>query len=228
MDGKSSDETVAILKKYSQKLSWFSEKDKGQTDAINKGIRHFINVSHQSGLDDRTFFSYLNSDDYYHPNVFAVVARAFEKHPECDWLVGDCTIVNQHGHKIQEMIRRYKQILRRLGIKNILGICNPVPQPAVFIRWSAVQAIGEFNVKLKYVMDYEYWLRLIKQLGEPILLDQTLAAFRVHSASKGGRQFVAQFDEELRVAKQLNPNPAWIFLHSVHNELIKMIYHILK
>ncbi len=224
MDGKSTDGTTNLLKSFGKKLSWISQKDQGQTDAINKGIKKFKSNSSAS----HSIFAYLNSDDYYLPGALAKVAQIFEKNPEKQWLVGDCVIVDEHNRWIQEPIRWYKKIARQILSWPLLLIINPIPQPAVFIRWEALEKVGLFNVKLRYVMDYEYWLRLFKNCGPPLVVNEPLAAFRIHSASKGGSQFIRQFDEEYHQAQHFTQNQAWLLLHSVHNEMIKFAYRLIK
>ncbi len=224
MDGKSSDKTVKVLKSYGKKVQWVSAKDKGQTDAINKGIKKFR--SYRPQPDD--IFAYINSDDYYLPRVFAQVAKAFAAASEKQWLVGDCVIVNEKNQEIQKPIRLYKKIWRLMMSLPLLLVLNPVPQPAVFIKWSAVKKVSLFETRLRYVMDYEYWLRLLTEVGRPLVLNTPLSAFRIHGASKGGSQFIRQFDEELSVAREYTQNPAWLFGHTVHNEMVKLIYRLIK
>lgn len=55
IDGGSTDKTVKILKSYGRKIKWISEKDKGQTDAINKGLKKITG----------DIIAFINSDDYY-------------------------------------------------------------------------------------------------------------------------------------------------------------------
>lgn len=224
IDGKSTDKTAKVLRSYGKKIKWVSEKDRGQTDAINKGIKKFS----APASDTNYIFAYINSDDYYLPGALAKVARAFQTHPEKAWLVGDCQIINEKGIMIQNPVRWYKKLLRYVLSQPVLLIGNPIPQPAVFIRWEAVQKVGLFNTKLRYVMDYEYWLRLFAKWGAPLVLDESLAAFRIHGLSKGGSQFVSQFDEEYSVAQKFTQNQAWLLLHSVHNEMIKFVYRLIK
>ena len=76
VDGGSTDGTQAILQKYGERLRWLSEKDRGQTDAINKGMR----------MADAELLAYLNADDVYLPGTFDIVARYFEAHPQVDWV----------------------------------------------------------------------------------------------------------------------------------------------
>jgi glycosyltransferase involved in cell wall biosynthesis len=225
IDGKSNDNSMTVLKKYTTQLSWVSEKDHGQTDAINKGMRKFSKEKTGKG---QTFFAYINSDDYYLPGAFQKVEKAFHAHPEKMWLVGDCQIVDEKGIRIHQPIGIYKKILRQVYQPWMLYILNPFPQPAVFIRWEAVKKVGEFNQQLRYTMDYEYWLRLQAAFGAPLSLIDELAAFRVHGASKGGSQFLKQFDEQYQTAHHFTQNPILLFLHHVHNWMTKGVYSLIK
>lgn len=229
MDGKSSDGTATVLKKNGSKFSWVSEKDNGQTDAINKGFKKLLTQSKKTASDDQNIFvAYINSDDYYLPNSFTKVAAAFVAEPKREWLVGDCVIVDDKGHEIQGFVRAYKKFLRSVFGTSILSVTNAIPQPAVFMRLSAFKRTGNFSEKLRYVMDYEYWLRLGKTSGQPIWLSRSLAAFRIHNQSKGGVNYDAQFAEEFTVAQQYVSNPLLLFLHQLHTLLIVSIYKLIK
>lgn len=240
MDAKSTDESVEILRAYGKEVRWKSEKDEGQTDAINKGLSSFLrrqesmpdslpNMDPRLREDDiLEVFAYINSDDYYLPEAFIKVVEAFQQNPDKQWVVGDAVIIDEHNKEIQRPVRWYKQFFRTIFPSWILFILNPYPQPATFIKWEAIQQIGLFNTALRYTMDYEYWLRLRKTAGEPILLAQPLAAFRIHGLSKGGSQFTKQFQEELQVAQRYTSNPVLIGLHSLHNRLIQFVYGIIK
>ncbi len=221
MDGKSTDTTTGILKKYGKNIRWVSKKDKGQTDAINRGIK-------QAGKKSFDFFAYINSDDYYLPGTFEKVTQAFAEHPEAMWLVGDCQIVDARGGRIQKPIQWYKKIWRDCYQPWMLLVLNPFPQPAVFLRYDAVKKIGSFDQQLRYVMDYEYWLRLQEKFGPPFFLHDELAAFRIHNTSKSGTQFTKQFSEELQVVKHFTKQPVSLFLHRLHNGLIIRVYSLIK
>ncbi|KKS95359.1 MAG: Glycosyl transferase family 2 [Microgenomates group bacterium GW2011_GWC1_43_13] len=243
MDGGSSDSTVQILKNYQQRISkkkpasltsfdFQTQKDKGQTDAINKGIRFLDKQLEKRKItsDQLVIFAYLNSDDYYLSTAFIQVVKAFQKDQSKKWLVADSMIVNQKGSPIQNVVRLYKQTLRRIyqQFPSLLFVLNPLPQPSTFIRYQAIKKIGQFNVNLRFVMDYQYWLRMQKEFGLPILLNTTLSAFRIHSLSKGGSQFTKQFEEQFEVAQEFCHRGAFLLLHQAHNWVTTTIYQFLK
>lgn len=226
MDGGSSDGSVEILRSYGEKLEWVSEKDAGQSDALNKGIRHF--EKNMFNTTDDCIFAYLNSDDYYLPTALAQVEQAFALNPDKEWLVGDARIVNTIGMEIQQPVRWYKSFWRKLYSTSLLHVLNPIPQPAVFIRAQALRKTGLFDQSLQYVMDYDYWQRLQAQFGNPFVLNKALAAFRIHGDSKGGTAFEKQFTQELAVAKKYSQSSVLLLLHKLHNELILAVYRLIK
>lgn len=227
-DGGSGDGSVTFLKTIKDKqFSYISEKDKGQTDAINKGIAFFGDEIVANKLNpQKCIFAYINSDDVYLDNAFETVLSKFQK--GADWVVGDCEIISQEGSEIQSLVRLYKKVWRALCNWQILLILNPIPQPATFIKFSTLQKVGLFNDKLQYVMDYEYWLRLWKNVGAFKSEKKPLAKFRIHGESKGGSQFEEQFEEEVKAATSQTNNKALLSLHKLHSRLIVWIYNVIK
>ena len=89
MDGGSTDETVAILKKYAPWIThWVSEQDRGQTHAINKGFKKVTGP----------ITNWINSDDVFLPNAFFSVAQNFDK--QTDFLWGQCLYITHEGKEI--------------------------------------------------------------------------------------------------------------------------------
>ncbi|PIR60145.1 MAG: glycosyltransferase [Candidatus Pacebacteria bacterium CG10_big_fil_rev_8_21_14_0_10_44_54] len=224
-DGGSTDASKKILEKYADKLNFVSEPDAGQTNAINKGIAYFSKLEPEYA---QIIFAYINSDDYYLPDAFALVSSYFSQHKKAQWLVGDAAIVDENNKQIQSFVQIYKKVLRQLYVPQLLSILNPIPQPATFVRWEAIDQVGTFDESLKFTMDYDYWQRLQQKFGRPHFLPQTLAAFRIHSSSKGGSQFTQQFAEELAVAKRYTTNQVLLFLHKAHIFVITAIYRMIK
>src|SRR6266852_3950433 len=80
IDGGSTDESLEVIRRYEKHLAyWISEKDRGQVDAINKGLKRTTG----------DIFAFINSDDVYLPGTFAAVAEYFENHSASEWVCGD-------------------------------------------------------------------------------------------------------------------------------------------
>ena len=147
IDGGSSDETIDIVKSYSEKISYFiSEKDDGIYDAMNKGIK--------AATGD--IVGILNSDDFY-PNSFVLsnVAKSFEKY-NCDAVYGDLVYVKA---KDATQIKRYWQA----GNYNTSKIKNGwmLPHPTFFVKKVMYDRHGLYNSDLKRAADYEMILKLL-------------------------------------------------------------------
>lgn len=217
VDGGSTDKTVTILKKYSKRIKWISEKDNGQADAINKGVR----------MSTGDIIGYINSDDYYLPNAFERVAEIFIKNKNLQWMTGEYIVVNEKGKKIHSLIVGYKRMWRFFGNTTILSILNFLAQPSTFWRKEVVKKIGLFDTSLKYAFDYDFWLRLSKNF-QLYKLTTPLSAFRIHSQAKGTKSYKKQFAEELQVVNRYTKNSVILFLHNLHNHLTVGVYNVIK
>jgi glycosyltransferase involved in cell wall biosynthesis len=144
-DGGSTDETVAILQRYTDELRWMSEKDRGQSDAVNKGLR----------ASSGEIIGWLNSDDVYYPETLAAVAARFRAEPEIDLVYGAANHIDE-ADKVIEAYPTEPWSTPRLSETYFL--C----QPAVFLRRSALERWGYLDDTPRYCMDYEYWLRLAR------------------------------------------------------------------
>ncbi len=227
-DGGSTDGSKELLKKYDKQLNWQSKKDKGQTDAINKGVKELKNWLKKTGKDSKQVaFAYLNSDDYYLPNTFSLVEKLLAR-TNAQWLVGDCVIVDERNQKIHQLVRFYKQWWRFWLSKSLLGVLNPIPQPGVFIRASEILKIGSFDERLHYTMDYDYWFKLFAKSGMPLRVSTALAAFRIHGLSKGGKEFMPQFKEQYQVAQRYIKNRAILGLQRLHTTITIIFYRLIK
>ena len=179
-DGGSTDTTVDVLKKYERHLAfWVSEKDKGQTDAINKGLRRATGQ----------IVAYLNSDDFFLPNALNYVAQAYLAHPNAGLYTGNGIIVDGRKEKPRPYMRQigytYESLLR--------GSCYLL-QPSTFINRKAWEKIGEFDEKLRFAMDLDYWLRVGREF-EVILLNEPLSAWRMHEDIKTANGGMTRWNE---------------------------------
>ena len=153
MDGGSKDGTVDIIKQYAEKyphIRWVSEKDKGQSDAMNKGI----------AMAKGEILSFLNVDDYYEPNVFNRILEIFKTLPEPSLLVGNCNILDGENNFI-EVNKPAKLTLFDL----VIGVnINPFPcnPSAYFYHTSLHKNIGLYEVEDHYAMDLDFLLKAVQ------------------------------------------------------------------
>mgnify|MGYP005846354055 CR=1 FL=1 len=191
-DGGSSDETLEILKGYRDpRMRWVSEPDKGQTDAINKGIRA------SSGL----YITYLNSDDILLPSAIQYTVDYFQAHPTVDILFGDCDFVDAEGRQIGTFVSAPFDVGR-----HIVG-AQPIAQSGTFWRRQVKERIGDLDEHLHYTMDYEYWLRA--GLSDCVLeyAPGSRSATRLHGESKTSSQKYGFLQEWERIFVQLFSKP---------------------
>jgi glycosyltransferase involved in cell wall biosynthesis len=166
VDGGSTDETLDILRKYDSRLRWTSEKDNGQADAINKGIK----------ATKGEIIGYLNSDDIYYPGALSAVLTFFEKYPEMEGVYGDADHIDSDGAVIEPY---YTEDWDYERFKEVCFLC----QPSVFFRRRLIEKVGLFDSNLRYCMDYEYWLRL-GAITPFVRLNKKLAGSRMYEDNK--------------------------------------------
>ena len=217
IDGASTDQTADVVAPYLGQLTYLSDPDRGQTDAINKGLRKATG----------DIVCWLNSDDYFLPDTLQTVGTFFAENSTKVWLTGDSEIVNEAGQPIQGAVRQYKRLLRATSPTAFLGITNAICQSSTFWRRSVHDQLGYLREDLRYTMDYDWWFRLT-QLQAPAVSRQAFSAFRIHSASKGGSQYVPQFREDYETLCHHVASPVVRGLHSLHNQLIISAYRLLK
>lgn len=219
MDGGSSDDTLKVLEKYSDRIKWVSEADKGQTNAINKGLR----------LTDGAIVGYLNADDTLLPGSLWKVAEAFTRHPDAMWAVGKCRIVDWQNNEIRKPITSYKNLLLKWGGFPLLVVTNYISQPSTFWRRDALETVGFLDESLHYVMDYDYWLRLYSRYS-PVFIPEYLATFKIHPSSKttstGHRN--VYIEEERRVIRRYSNSRWLLFLHDVHRWFMTTAYSVVN
>ena len=219
MDGGSTDNTLSVLKRYSAQLKWVSEKDDGQTDAINKGL-HMVSGD---------ILAYLNADDLLLPGTLLKVAQLFMENPEAMWLTGQCRIIDEENREIRKLITAYKNLWLRLSHPSILLITDYISQPATFWQASVVNDVGYMDNSLHYAMDYEYWLRLYSKYP-PFFVPEYLAAFKIHPQSKNsnmGHKDV-YVEEELTAIQRHTKSQMLLRLHRLHRFLMTSVYSVLN
>jgi glycosyltransferase involved in cell wall biosynthesis len=218
MDGGSTDGSLEIIKKYSDKLIWKSEKDHGQSDAINKGLK----------LATGDIVAFLNSDDTYEPGALSKVAGYFQQNPNVKWAYGKCKIIDENNTEIRKPITFYKNLLlKNYSYKKLLSE-NFISQPATFWKKELHSEIGYINEDEHFCMDYEFWLRIGKKYPAGVI-NSYLANFRYYANSKSGSVNKKQFQDELRIAKKFGKNHNFsLALHKLNYFKITSIYYVLN
>jgi hypothetical protein len=175
VDGGSNDGSVEIIRKYEKHLAWWvSEPDRGQTHAINKGFARATGDIH----------AYINSDDYYLPGAFDRVADFFQRFPDTALLHGRCRIVNAAGEKTGSHFANITSYREIVDLWQVWWEKRQFVQPEVFWSSEIARKIGPFREDLFYVMDYEYWTRILKAGGKVGSLDEELTCFRIQPNQK--------------------------------------------
>jgi glycosyltransferase involved in cell wall biosynthesis len=168
VDGGSKDNSVDIIKKYESQITWWvSEKDKGQSDAINKGL------SKATG----EILTWLCSDDLLTPDSLKIVASHFSSANGKIGLIHGGAIVFDND-KTKETRFTYQVPSKEAYMSGMV-----FPQPAAFFRRSYLTQVGSLNETLHYGMDYDLFQRL-SLICEFLPIDNVLAKYRLHSQSK--------------------------------------------
>ena len=174
MDGASSDETVAILRRLANtsgdsQVRWLSEPDRGQSHALNKGFDRATG----------NIVGWLNSDDRYRPGCFDYIAQVFRQRPDVDVVYGDYTWIDESG--------RVFRIRREIEFSYFVLLHHRVPyiaSTAAFFRRRIFDDGNRLDEDLHYAMDYEFFVRLAARGYRFLHVPAILADFRFQSASK--------------------------------------------
>ncbi len=183
VDGGSTDYSVNIIKKYEKKLSyWVSEKDTGQSNAINKGLK----------LAQGEILGWLNSDDTLAPNALRKIAECYQKNPDVNLVYGHNWLINEND----EIIRRLTAVQTN-AYELIYYNRNVWSQPGTTWRRRLQEKIGFLDESLHYTMDCDFWIRA-SQVGQVYCLNEHLGDLRIHNATKSKTQ-KEKFKSEHRI-----------------------------
>lgn len=189
VDGGSTDGSTAIIERYTDRFAWWcSEEDDGQSDAINKGLRH------ASG----EVFGWLNSDDVLLPGALRCVGAAFAKDPSLLVLTG--------VRKLREAGKTDRAMeLDDPSSPEDLFVSPRINQQSTFFRMSAVREVGGLEARLRCVMDLELWWQMLFRYGTGgvRVMPAELAVFRAHGDSKTTKLQQVFLDETASMLHQL-------------------------
>ena len=180
IDGGSDDGTLEILESHPH-LHWISERDRGQSHALNKGF----------AMARGDLVAELDVDDELTPGALALVGRAAAESGGEKVILGAVELLYE-GQHLRIMRNRPHSFFRYL---------NPwIPhtnfsQPGAFIPKSILDSIGKVDEGLSYTMDYDLVCRILKQGVELCTVDRVIARYHLHPDCKTGRGWHVMYPE---------------------------------
>ncbi len=191
VDGGSTDGSVEIIRRYADRLAWWvSEKDAGQADGINKGLRRARGE----------IVAWLNSDDYYLPTAVGQAVEAFRQNPQAGLVFSDVESVDAQGRRFNIMC------FGNWGLSDLMSF-RIISQPGVFIRRSVLEQAGYLDPNYHYLLDHHLWLRMAVLAPIQYAAGVRWAAARFHPAAKNVAQASGFGNEALRLAAWMEADP---------------------
>jgi GT2 family glycosyltransferase len=170
MDGGSTDGSVDIIRKYAPWIkAWVSEKDGGQSAAINNGWRQCTGE----------LVTWLNSDDLLLPGWALEAGAAFRADPALDLAYCDVQVIDRHSRPLWVYPGLDPSVERV-----VVYWKTPFAQQGFLMHRRVLEACGYLDEKLHFTMDAEYWLRLTVAGRKFVHLARPLGAFRLHESAK--------------------------------------------
>ena len=167
VDGGSTDGSVDTIRMYADRLAWWvSERDRGQGEAINKGMAHARGE----------IVAWLNSDDLYLPGAVSQAVDVFQTHPDVGLVYGNAVTIDTHGVPLNILSFGDWEWRDLLGFRIIC-------QPAVFMRRELFERAGGMSEGYHFMLDHHLWLRIASQASIYHIPD-ILAAARHHQNAK--------------------------------------------
>tara|TARA_B100000674_G_C37762908_1_gene878822 strand:+ start:157 stop:930 length:774 start_codon:yes stop_codon:yes gene_type:complete len=214
-DGGSFDATLAIINNFYQanitKIILYNQV--GMSKALNSGFK----------VANGKYVSYLNSDDMLAEDALDIVKEKFEVYKKYQWLIGLSENIGKK-YVLNKIVTNYKKSLFNLLNFNLLCANNIISQPSVYWKNTFFQNIGYFNEKISYNMDYDMWLRMIKN-SPPLKTKKKLSYFRRHNDSLSHKNLIKQFYEKFKTMRKYNKN---IIISALHLSLSLFVVFVYK
>jgi len=201
MDGGSTDNSLDVLREFGDRVRWISQKDQGQSDAINKGF------SRTSG----DVLAWLNSDDTYAPGAVRSSMEFLQANPDVAMVYGNADYIDAAGKLIAPCAH-----IEPFDRHRLFYYSDFIVQPAAFFRRSAFDAVGGLDPSLNWTMDYDLWIKIAKRF-KIAYLPKLMAHYRWLADNKTAIGGFARIDEISSVlARHGLPMPAYVRLERVN------------
>jgi len=193
IDGGSTDGSIKIIEKYSNKISyWISEKDNGMYDAIQKGF------ARSSG----EIMGWLNSDDILHTNSLYHIAKIFQDNPNVEWIEGVNTLIDCHDLITNVHIPTNRHLYYYLLMLQDSKSFRYIQQESTYWKRSLWEKSGaSLNVSLKYAGDYDLWMRFFLY-GEYYCVRSLIGAFRNSGENQLSKSHFKSYLQEVEQTNQ--------------------------
>lgn len=188
VDGASTDDTRDVLRRYGDRIRWISEPDRGQSDAINKGVR----------MAKGELIAWINSDDYYvSPHALAPLLDAFAAERDVDIVYGNGLRVDVEGRALGE----YRATVPGRPAQILTHPASFVLQPSLVFRRQLFLDVGGVDEGLHYTMDYELWIRMFAAARKARYVPGVVACARYHTDAKSIAAMGKQIRELVHVKR---------------------------
>ena len=210
-DGGSTDGTLEIIKKYSEKypetLFWVSKKDDGQLDAVTSGLNKARGE----------IVTFLNADDIYESGALLTVGEVYVRNPKTLWIAGRGKIINGKGKEIAKFWKFCKDILLYINsYALLLATSNYLFQPSVFLSKTGYKNFGPFTGTKKFIFEYDLWLKL-GRVFMPRVVFRNLSRFRISSNNLSSVMYKELLEHDLNVTSKYTKSWLVNVLHRLNN-----------
>ncbi len=184
IDGGSTDGSVEVIKKYSDRLTyWVSEPDKGLYHALRKGF--------EKATGD--ILGWINADDILLPNSLFSIGGLFSKFPQINWFCGAPSIIDKNN-RLVKIYEAKKASKYHLFLRNFNKVY--LQQESTYWRKSLLEKCGNINESYKYAGDFSLWMNFFRY--EKLYTGNLpIGAFRSHSNSQISKKFKNEYDKEV-------------------------------
>lgn len=205
IDGGSTDATLDVIRKYESRIAWWvSEPDRGQADAINKGLRRATG----------DVVKWFGADDIFADGIFAAIHEAWKKNPRAIYAA---PVANFYSRGREILLRPHD-----LSLENVVQYWQRRSlwhDPGLFYSRAVIETVGEIDAALHYAFDYDYVIRALQHFGVEYV-GQIAAGFRLHADSKSIAQSEQMMKETAAVSQRY-----WPLLENVDREGFERAEH---